>query len=516
MSKPNQLGDSIAFIESHLTEGINIEALAEQAFFSKTHYQRLFRAIVGEPVMEYVKNRRLQLACREVFEGDAGILTIALKYGYNSHEGFTKAFKAYFGVAPSEYRKRGKLNETEAIKMLSNEILNRIGQKVELISATLNNFIEGAEKLSSSAYEVSGTGNAGTNIVAKELKNLAQRVRNFVNDNMKDLLAGGVSAFEMADKIFSSMRYLDDVTFQMNLLRFFSGIETGRISPPKNEFDALDADYAKLCNQLVERKEQMIALMYEAIDLIYTDIKQEAANCLASAISAVSKAIEEGKYTADSTHVAAESLGDCGGAFKHIAKEVNNTIHALNAVVQNYSTASNLHSASSQQGNLAFSMNICAFNVAIEATRADNDTKCVTAAEKIMKYAGILQDTYLECEALLNEYERLTALTQRSGKQSKQDLAMKRVDDIIFQCGILSSQFALEAERINLDAFRNLAGTANTIYENLVSTRDVAQCREAVGQFLQKLNNEVSALENRGSFAYFTQEYGHYLNRISN
>ncbi|MCL2854752.1 MAG: helix-turn-helix domain-containing protein [Defluviitaleaceae bacterium] len=514
MDKSNPLEDSIAFIESSLTEDINVEVLAEQAFFSKTHYQRLFRAIVGQPAMEYVKNRRLQLACREVLIGNDGILDIALKYGYDSHEGFTRAFRAYFGVSPSDYRKRGKISETEVVKMLSKEVLSRIGQKAELISATLSNFAEGAEKLSAKTYEMAEIKGVGTNIVAKELRNLAQRVRKFKDENVKNLHNGNVSAFEMADKIFIIIKVLDDVAFQMNLLRFFSGIETGRIAPPKDEFEVLDLDYAKLCSKIVERKEWMIDLVYEAIDLLYTDIKQEAINRLESAANAITKAVEEGKDTATSTHIAAEALGERGGAFRYIAKEVSDTIPALTAVAQNYSSANNLHSVPLQHGNLAFSMNICAFNASVEAARAGDVAKCVTAADKIMKYAGVLQNAYLECEALGNEYERLIALTQQKGNRSEQDLSNKRIDDIIFQCGILSSQFALEAERINRDTIRNLAQAANEAYAKLVKTRDVVECHKSVSLFLQNLNNEVSSLEIGGSFAYFAKEYEHFLNRI--
>ena len=52
----------------------------------------------------------------------------------------------------------------------------------------------------------------------------------------------------------------------MNLLRFFCGIETGRISPPKDQFEAIEADYARLCSQFVGCKEHMITLMNEAVD----------------------------------------------------------------------------------------------------------------------------------------------------------------------------------------------------------------------------------------------------------
>lgn len=175
MKNSNAIDDSISFIESSLTEAIDIGELAQQAFFSKTHYQRLFRATVGEPVMEYVTNRRLQLACRDVRAGSNGILDIALKYGYDSHEGFTRAFKAYFGVTPSEYRKCGIPNETEVIVMLSNEVLNRIGKNAEKTSAMLSNFIEEAEKLvalANKTAELAGAKGTTTTIVANELSNL--------------------------------------------------------------------------------------------------------------------------------------------------------------------------------------------------------------------------------------------------------------------------------------------------------------------------------------------------------
>ena len=142
MKNSNAINGSIDFIESRLTEALDVDELARQAFFSKTHYQRLFRAIVGEPVIEYVKNRRLQLACGDVYAGSSGILDIALRYGYESHEGFTRAFKAYFGVTPSDYRKCSIPNETEVVVMLSKELLNRIGQNAERTSAVLSNFIE--------------------------------------------------------------------------------------------------------------------------------------------------------------------------------------------------------------------------------------------------------------------------------------------------------------------------------------------------------------------------------------
>ena len=110
------------------------------------------------------------------------------------------------------------------------------------------------------------------------------------------------------------------------------------------------------------------------------------------------------------------------------------------------------------------------------------------------------------------EYRRLTELIQQSGKQSEEALAKKRVDDLVFQSSILSGQFALEAERINRNSFDTLAQVANANHVNFVKTRDVAQYRIAVENFLQDLEIEVAAVG--GSFAYFAKEYKSFLNRV--
>lgn len=517
MKYPNSIDGSINFIESRLTEAIDLSELAQQAFFSKTHYQRLFRATVGEPVMEYVKNRRLQLACRDVLVGSAGILNIALKYGYNSHEGFSRAFKAYFGVTPSEYRKCGIPNETEVDVMLSNEVLNRIGQNAEKTSAMLSKFVEEAEKLVALANETAGlAGVKGTTttIVANELSNLAKRMRQLRDENVRNLAAGGMSAFEIFNKIFDLIRCIDDGVFQMNLLRFLCGIETGRISPPKDQFEAIDADYAKLCGQFVGNKEHMITLMNEAVELLNEDIKQEAAHCVEACIREVNKAVEIGESTAASAHVAAESLSERGRAFLYIANEVSASINVLQNVTDDFKNFHNLSTVLSQLVNTAYGMNINGFNVSVETARAGNPAECVAVAEKIMKYTGVLQTTYRECEALCSEYDRLIELTKRNGKQYEQALAEKHIDDIIFQSRILSSQFAFESERINRKTLRALAQTAITADTNLVRTRNVAEYREAVTKFMQELDKEITALAIGGSFAYFAKEYEYFLNRI--
>jgi AraC-like DNA-binding protein len=89
------------------SEAISVEQLSREAFFSRYHFQRVFRKITGISVMEYVRKRKLTLAASEISQGAGNILEIAFKYGYQSNEAFTRAFKAFHTVRPSETRRYG-------------------------------------------------------------------------------------------------------------------------------------------------------------------------------------------------------------------------------------------------------------------------------------------------------------------------------------------------------------------------------------------------------------------------
>lgn len=97
---------TIDYIEEHLTEKIEIEELAEIACLSTFYFQRLFTRLVGRPVKEYIRMRRLAKSCDLLREKSKRILDVALVYSFANHESFTKAFKRTFGITPEEYRKK--------------------------------------------------------------------------------------------------------------------------------------------------------------------------------------------------------------------------------------------------------------------------------------------------------------------------------------------------------------------------------------------------------------------------
>ena len=98
---------AVDWIEEHSDERVQVCDLARAAYCSEAHFSRVFRAIVGISVMEYVRYRRLSLAGRELSLTQNKILDIALKYGYETPQAFTKAFKKFYGVSPIAVRKNG-------------------------------------------------------------------------------------------------------------------------------------------------------------------------------------------------------------------------------------------------------------------------------------------------------------------------------------------------------------------------------------------------------------------------
>ncbi|MFZ5354028.1 MAG: helix-turn-helix domain-containing protein [Bacillota bacterium] len=96
----------INYIEDRLHEEIELNELAKESSFSLMQVYRIFSTITGMTPKDYIRGRRLTKALFDVKYLKDPILDIALKYGYSTHEAFSRAFRKYFGILPSEYRKK--------------------------------------------------------------------------------------------------------------------------------------------------------------------------------------------------------------------------------------------------------------------------------------------------------------------------------------------------------------------------------------------------------------------------
>jgi len=94
----------LVHIQQHLDETIELDDLAHIAHFSPYHFHRLFRGMVGESVMEHVRRLRLERAAHRLKFGDQPITRIAFEAGYETHEAFSRAFRALFEQSPSAFR----------------------------------------------------------------------------------------------------------------------------------------------------------------------------------------------------------------------------------------------------------------------------------------------------------------------------------------------------------------------------------------------------------------------------
>lgn len=99
------LRSAIDYMEAHLLDNIGAEETAEQVHVSSIYLQKGFQIMTGYSMGEYLRNRRLYKAAVEIAQSDEKIINIALKYGYETPESFTKAFGRFHGVTPTEIRK---------------------------------------------------------------------------------------------------------------------------------------------------------------------------------------------------------------------------------------------------------------------------------------------------------------------------------------------------------------------------------------------------------------------------
>lgn len=96
-----RMNQALEYLESHLTEEIDLKRPARIAGCSVYHFQRIFPCLAGIPLSEYLRRRRMSLAAADLMAGEK-VVDVALKYGYDSPTAFNRAFQSIHGVPPSK------------------------------------------------------------------------------------------------------------------------------------------------------------------------------------------------------------------------------------------------------------------------------------------------------------------------------------------------------------------------------------------------------------------------------
>jgi len=101
------LNKALDYIEDSLLEDINCSQIAKHVYISNAHLQRSFFCLTGLTINEYVRNRRLTLAGHDLSVQKRNVIDIAMKYGYETPESFSKAFKRFHNVTPAQAKRNG-------------------------------------------------------------------------------------------------------------------------------------------------------------------------------------------------------------------------------------------------------------------------------------------------------------------------------------------------------------------------------------------------------------------------
>ncbi len=108
MNTLEKLNEALCYIEENLVDNINFKEVARRACCSEYHFKRMFSFLAGISLSEYIRRRRLTLAAQELTNSNIRVIDVAIKYGYNSPDAFTRAFQSLHGINPSEAKNLGQ------------------------------------------------------------------------------------------------------------------------------------------------------------------------------------------------------------------------------------------------------------------------------------------------------------------------------------------------------------------------------------------------------------------------
>lgn len=106
MENKNLIDKAIGFIQKNPKDNLSLQSIADNAGFSLTYFDAIFRQYTGYSPVEYSRIYKLTRSALELRRTQKNVLEIALDFGYASPESFTRAFKNFYSITPSEYREK--------------------------------------------------------------------------------------------------------------------------------------------------------------------------------------------------------------------------------------------------------------------------------------------------------------------------------------------------------------------------------------------------------------------------
>ncbi len=130
---------AINYVENHICKSISCEDVAKAVHMSMFHFHRIFSTWTGIPLGEYIRKRRLSLAAQELTKDSSRVTTVALKYGYETSESFSKAFTKFHGISPRQAKTGKEIKLFDKLEfqteITSETIASPIAYRIQKISS---------------------------------------------------------------------------------------------------------------------------------------------------------------------------------------------------------------------------------------------------------------------------------------------------------------------------------------------------------------------------------------------
>lgn len=116
----NRINRVFEFIDENMESDLCLKTISEIAFFSPFHFHRVFKFITGETLNEYITRRRIEKSALELLHKNISTTEIAYKIGFSDNSSLSRAFKKYYGISPTEFRKQNP-NRFSKIRQLQSK-----------------------------------------------------------------------------------------------------------------------------------------------------------------------------------------------------------------------------------------------------------------------------------------------------------------------------------------------------------------------------------------------------------
>lgn len=128
---------ALDYVEAHLTDEIDFDMIAKQAHFSSFYFQKLFSVLCGFSLGDYIRMRRLSVAGEQLVKSQRKVIDVALDFGYETPESFTRAFSKFHGITPVQAKNGGNIKSFSrlSVKLILNGG-NTMNYRIERLEKT--------------------------------------------------------------------------------------------------------------------------------------------------------------------------------------------------------------------------------------------------------------------------------------------------------------------------------------------------------------------------------------------